>query len=84
VTADLVVAWHSPTVASANTTSAFTSSSHLMRNPPLSFSHSLKMPWMSRVLSLQTAPRQFISSICRKANILFGEVREVQDSGDSC
>jgi hypothetical protein len=34
---------YSPTPASAKTTIAFTSSSHLMRKPPLSDSHSLKM-----------------------------------------
>lgn len=41
-----------PTPASAKTTKALVSSSHLILNPPLSFSWSLNMTWRSRVFSL--------------------------------
>lgn len=34
---------YAPTLASTKTTMALTSSRHLMRNPPFSVSHSLKM-----------------------------------------
>lgn len=41
-----------PLFASAKTTRALTSSTHLILKPPLSFSKSRKMAWMSRVFSL--------------------------------
>jgi hypothetical protein len=51
-TRQVLLVEHSPTPASEKTRRALTSSSHLIRKPPLSFSQSLNMVWRSRVLSL--------------------------------